>query len=227
MKSPIVFQDLEKELQPVTKYLQGRILNAGCGQRDLTSFFVKNGATTVDNCDLTTPIPDAIICDLVNVPKESDSYDAILCNAVLEHVQFPDRVVAELRRLVKPGGYLVLCIPFLQPYHPKPDYRRYTREGMLELARIHDLEPVEMLPVHTIAQTLTWIYWSYLEERRKRFTRLALWGPLYLWNRFSQDTDFSTQIQANGFQMVVRKAAPASNGNGHHNGKVHSNGVAQ
>ena len=140
MKSPIVFQDLEKELQPVTKYLQGRVLNAGCGQRDLSSFFIKNGATVVDNCDLTTPIQDAIICDLVDVPKESGSYDAILCNAVLEHVQFPDRVVAELRRLVKPGGYLVLCIPFLQPYHPKPDYRRYTKEGMLELARIHDLE---------------------------------------------------------------------------------------
>ncbi len=229
MKTPIVFQDLEKELQPVAKYLQGHVLNAGCGQRDLTPWLVKNGAAKVDNCDLKTPIPNAILCDLVNVPKESGTYDAILCNAVLEHVQFPDQVVAELCRLVKPGGHLVLCVPFLQPYHPKPDYRRYTREGMLELARIYNLEPVEILPVHTIAQTLTWIYWSYLEERRKKFTRLVLWGPLYLWNRMSQNTDLSIRDQANGFQMVVRKMTNGANGNGHSNGHGHtpSKGVTQ
>jgi SAM-dependent methyltransferase len=217
MKSPIVFQDLEKELQPVMKYLHGHVLNAGCGQRDLSSFLRKHGATKVDNCDRKTPIQDAIICDLVDVPKESESYDAILCNAVLEHVQFPDRVMSELRRLVKPTGYLVLSIPFLQPYHPEPDYRRYTREGMLELARIHELETVEILPVHTIAQTLTWIGWSYLEEKRARLLRLLLWGPLYLWNRFSQSTDFDLRNQANGFQMVLRK--PSHNGNGNGNSR--------
>ena len=224
MKTPIVFQDLEKELQPVAKYLQGRVLNAGCGQRDLTPWFVKNGATSVDNCDLKSPIPGAILCDLVSVPKESGTYDAILCNAVLEHAQFPDLVITELSRLVKPGGYLVLCIPFLQPYHPKPDFRRYTREGMLELARIHNLELVEILPVHNIAQTLTWITWSYLEERRKHLLKAALWAPLYIWNRLSTGTDVALQNQANGYQLVAR--TPRSNSNGNGNGMGHSNGHA-
>jgi len=227
MKSPIVFQDLEKELQPVAKYLQGKVLNAGCGQRDLTPWFIKNGAASVDNCDLKTTIPNAILCDLVDVPKESGTYDSILCNAVLEHVQFPERVVAELCRLVKPGGYLVLCVPFLQPYHPKPDYRRYTREGMLELARIYDLEPVEILPVHNIAQTITWITWTYLEEKRKPLLRMALWAPLYLWNRFAPGTDLNIKDQANGFQLVVRKPGHAVNGNGNGHVNGHSNGVAR
>jgi SAM-dependent methyltransferase len=217
MNSPVFFQDLEKELEPVTKYLTNRVLNAGCGDRDISDFLKRHGATQVDNCDRRSSIPNAILCDLVDVPKESDTYDSILCNAVLEHVQFPDRVVDELRRLLKPGAILVLCVPFLQPYHPAPDYRRYSREGMLELARVHNFEVIDILPVHTLAQTVTWIAWTYLAERRKRLLQLMLWLPFYCWNHMSQKTDFGVTEQANGYQMILRKPVPAPvNGTGKH-----------
>ena len=205
MKSPVVFQDLEDELSPVAKHLTGRVLNAGCGNRDLTAYFKANGATQVDNCDLRSSIPNAILCDLVEVPVDSETYDSILCNAVLEHVQFPDRVMAELRRMLKLDGTLVVCIPFLQAYHPAPDYRRYSREGMLELARIHGFEVVDILPVHSLAQTVTWITWTYLGERKSRFLQACLWLPFYAWNRISWKTDFAVREQANGYQMVLKK----------------------
>ncbi|HLG98190.1 MAG TPA: methyltransferase domain-containing protein [Bryobacteraceae bacterium] len=209
MKSPVIFQDLEDELAPVAKYLTGRVLNAGCGDRDISPFLKNHGATRVDNCDRRSSIPDSILCDLVDVPVESNTYDSILCNAVLEHVQFPDRVMCELRRLLKPDGILVVCIPFLQAYHPAPDYRRYSREGMLELARVHDLEVLDILPVHSLAQTITWIAWTYLGERHSRYLQALLWLPFYAWNRLSQKTDFSVIHQANGYQMVLRKTASA------------------
>ena len=212
MNSPVVFQDLEDELRPVAKHLRGKVLNAGCGNRDISPFLIANGAREVENCDRSSSIPNAMICDLGQIPRENAVYDSIVCNAVLEHVQFPDQVLRELDRVLKPGGILVLCVPFLQPYHPRPDYRRYTREGMLELARIYQMEPVEILPVHTIAQTITWIGWSYLEEQRKRFLQVALWLPFYLWNKVSQKTDSRIVHQANGYQLVLRKTASA---NGH------------
>lgn len=207
MRSPVVFQDLEQELEPVLKYLKGKVLNAGCGARDLSQFLLGGGAQEVENCDRKTTIPNAIICDLVRVPRETGAYDSILCNAVLEHVQYPDDVMRELHRLLKPGGILVLCVPFLQPYHPAPDYRRYSREGMEELARIHHFELIEIYPVHTIAQTITWIGWSYLEEKRKRLQQMLFWVPFYLWNRMCHRTDFGLQIQANSYQMVLRKGS--------------------
>ena len=180
MKSPIIFQPLEKELEPVLHYLKGRVLNAGCGERDISDLLKRNGAAVVDGCDRRSSIPGAIICDLVSIPHENESYDSILCNAVLEHVQFPDRVMQEFFRLLKADGSLVVSVPFLQPYHPKPDFRRYSREGMLELARVHGFDVVEILPVHTLAQTITWITWSYLGEKHNHLLQAAVWLPFYL-----------------------------------------------
>lgn len=204
--TPVVFQTLEEELKPVLGYLQGAVLNAGSGSRDITEFLLAHGATSVDNCDVHSAIPNAIIADLTSIPRQDATYDAILCNAVLEHVQYPDRVVQELRRLLKPNGYLVLCIPFMQPNHPCPDdYRRYSRQGMLELARVHDLEVVDIHPVHTVAQTVTWIWWAHLEEQDKRLQQILLWVPFHLWCRLSRSTDFSFKNQANSFQAILRK----------------------
>lgn len=206
MRSPVVFQSLEQELAPTLKYVRGMVLNAGCGDRDLSEFLKRNGAEQVENCDIKTRIQNAIVADLTNIPRPCAIYDTVLCNAVLEHVQFPDKVMCELYRVLKPGGHLILCVPFIQPYHPTPtDYRRYSREGVLELARTHSFETVEMFPVHSLSQTITWIWWTYLGERRKYFQMALLWAPLFLWCRFSQKTDFAIKNQANSYQAVFRK----------------------
>jgi hypothetical protein len=112
---------------------------------------------------------------------------------------------------------MLLCIPFMQPYHPAPDYRRYSREGMLELARVHNLEPLEILPVHTLAQTVTWIWWCHLGEKKGHVQQALLWLPFYLWNRLSQKTDFALCHQSNSYQMVLQK--PAANGNNGHSAR--------
>src|SRR5689334_16094636 len=112
--SPVGFQDLERELGPVARYLCGRVLNAGCGERDISAFLLPHGATSVENCDVSPTLPDAIACELSNIPRPDATYDSALCNAVLEHVRSPDDVLAELYRVLKPGGGVVLGVPFLQ-----------------------------------------------------------------------------------------------------------------
>ncbi len=201
-----IFQPLEQELQPVLKYLTGRVLNAGCGDRDVSPFLLRHQATAVDNCDLHSSIPGATACDLVRIPHPDSSFDSIICNAVLEHVRFSNEVLKELRRLLKPGGHLVLTIPFLQPFHPCPgDFRRFTQDGMVELGRTHQFEVVELLPVHSMAQTITWILWACLQEKGMWLTRKLLKLPLLLWCRMSQRTDFHLRRNANTYQMVLRK----------------------
>jgi hypothetical protein len=112
--------------------------------------------------------------------------------------------MGELHRVLKPGGHLILCVPFMQPYHPTPtDYRRYSKEGVLELAKVHRFEPVEILPVHSLAQTIIWIWWSYLSERRKKLQMALLWVPFLLWCRISHKTDFAVTNQANSYQAVL------------------------
>jgi SAM-dependent methyltransferase len=60
------------------------------------------------------------------MPIASHAYDSALCAEVLEHVD-PERVVAEINRVLKPGGTVVLTMPFIPFIHADPDdYQRYT-----------------------------------------------------------------------------------------------------
>lgn len=60
-------------------------------------------------------------------PIESNSIDHILCTQVLEHVENPEFMVSEIRRVLKPGGTIILNAPFLYPFHGMPnDQARYT-----------------------------------------------------------------------------------------------------
>lgn len=203
---PVHFQPLQYELDQVKQYFHGKVMNAGCGNRDLTAILTGYGATEVVNYDIESTIPDAIIGSLVETPFEDNLFDSIICNAVLEHVPQIDRVMSELARTLKPGGHLVVGVPYLQPYHLNPtDFRRYTRDGLIELGELHGLTTVEVLPVHTIAQTLGWIAWEYALERggiRPYIVYPIVWLATRLFHR----TDLALKNNANTFQAIYTKA---------------------
>jgi ubiquinone/menaquinone biosynthesis C-methylase UbiE len=79
-----------------------------------------------------------IVSPLHSIPRPDGTFDTILCIAVLEHVENPEEVTAEMSRVLKPGGYLVATVPFLQPEHKIPtDFQRYTRDGLSTLVARH------------------------------------------------------------------------------------------
>jgi SAM-dependent methyltransferase len=206
MRFPVNFTTIEDELAPLSRFFSGRVLNAGSGNRDISEILRSWGALVVDNCDIVSSIPNAIICDLCDIPKEDESYDTILCNAVLEHLPYPERVMVELRRLLKPNGVLIVCVPFLQPYHPTPvDYRRYTQSGLEWLATNLNFKVLEIRSVHSFAQNISWLIWAHLDERRLRFLQFALWLPIYLATKIFQNAAPESIAAANSFQIVLKK----------------------
>ncbi|MCU0847181.1 MAG: class I SAM-dependent methyltransferase [Spirochaetes bacterium] len=72
-----------------------------------------------------------IVADGYEVPIRSGSVDSVICKAVLEHVEFPDKLIREMRRVLKKGGHLYVEAPFLFVYHSYPsDFFRYTVTGL-------------------------------------------------------------------------------------------------
>ncbi|MCR9257263.1 MAG: methyltransferase domain-containing protein [Alphaproteobacteria bacterium] len=70
------------------------------------------------------------------LPFKDNSFDAIVSIAVLEHVTDPFACAKELYRVTKPGGKLLVSVPFLQPEHGYPHhYFNMTREGLRRLFR--------------------------------------------------------------------------------------------
>jgi SAM-dependent methyltransferase len=84
-----------------------------------------------------------IVGDGTNLPLADESVDAVTCNAVIEHVSNPAGLVSEMFRVLKPGGFMQLMVPFVFPFHAYPgDYQRYSPSGVLELTRA--FEKVEL-----------------------------------------------------------------------------------
>ncbi len=60
------------------------------------------------------------ICDIVEIPAPSESFDVVLCTEVLEHLPDPIAAVKELARLLGPGGKLLITAPFCSFTHFSP-----------------------------------------------------------------------------------------------------------
>ena len=75
-----------------------------------------------------------VIGDGHQLPFHDNVFDAIINEAVLEHVLEPKQIVDEIYRVLKPGGYVCAAVPFLQGFHASPhDYQRYTVPGFNHL----------------------------------------------------------------------------------------------
>lgn len=66
-----------------------------------------------------------IVSDITKIPVQTASFDAVLCVEVLEHVPEPINALSELSRILKPGGKLILTLPFCSMTHFAP-YFFYT-----------------------------------------------------------------------------------------------------
>jgi len=71
-----------------------------------------------------------LFCDGHDLPFANGVFDAVVTTAVLEHVLYPERVVAEIHRVLKVGGLLYSELPFMQQVHEGAyDFTRYTLSG--------------------------------------------------------------------------------------------------
>jgi|TARA_Y100000031_G_C8236997_1_gene393762 ubiquinone/menaquinone biosynthesis C-methylase UbiE len=99
--------------------------------------------------------PD-IVADIHQMSLESESVDAVICKAVLEHVHSPQKAVDEIYRILKKQGECLAYLPFLYPYHGRKDgykdYYRYTKDGIEYLFR--NFSSIETCPVRGNLETV-------------------------------------------------------------------------
>jgi SAM-dependent methyltransferase len=134
----------------------GLVLDCGAGKRPVYYPNVVN-----------FEIVDYETTDVIGVgealPFEDNSFEAVLSLSVLEHVRDPFACAAEIVRVLKPGGKLICCVPFLQPLHGYPHhYYNMTGQGLRALfeRRLHvdrHIVPHSTLPLYS----LTWFVQSW------------------------------------------------------------------
>lgn len=102
------------------------------------NLYVGGGGRRVEgyvNLDLFAVPGVDVAADAHLLPFPGAVFQRVECDAVLEHVRDPERVMREMERVLLPGGYLHLVTPFCHPFHEYPrDYRRFTPDGLRLLA---------------------------------------------------------------------------------------------
>jgi len=127
-----------------------KILKRGC-------FDIEDYGLPTVYMNLSTAKRPDVKADASEIPFRDDYFDALVCSEVLEHLPSPPQVLKEARRVMKSGGTLLVCVPFLCPIHGDPqDYGRYTETYWTECLQKAGFTDVNIRRQGT--------YWSVLTD---------------------------------------------------------------
>ncbi|MBT3392120.1 MAG: methyltransferase domain-containing protein [Chloroflexi bacterium] len=195
------------------------ILDVGAGRGDFFDGLKGRNALALD----VYPYPEIdMVCDLTRTnPFKSGSVDVILLLNVLEHVYDSKELFAALSQLLKPGGKLLVAIPFMVKMHQIPlDFVRYTHFALEQMATDHGLE-VSVLegfydPMFFLGEGIRNIQWPILRKMRgwRQYVGRALLMGVRILARIMQPVIGPGHVRSpheaislapTGYQIVYRK----------------------
>lgn len=131
------------------------VVGAGTQKAWLDTFFAGRPSLRVVYSDVDVNGDVDLFCDAHELPFRDAVFDGVVVCAVLEHVMYPERAVAELHRVLSIGGAVYSEIPFLQQVHEGAyDFTRYTLSGHRRL--MHGFEEISSGVVGGPGSTLAW-----------------------------------------------------------------------
>jgi SAM-dependent methyltransferase len=118
----------------------------GCGEQPLRlRVEMRGGIYTGIDVTQNKSASVSIIASCTDMPLPDSCFNVVLCTEVLEHVSDSYKAFRELARLLKPGGILIVTMPFTYPLHEEPyDFVRFTPYQIRECAKSNDLQVLEL-----------------------------------------------------------------------------------
>lgn len=158
------------------------------------------------------------VSDITAIPVPDNSYDVILCTEVLEHVPRPVEALAEMARIVKPGGRLFLSAPLgsglhQEPYHFYGGYTDHWYRKFLDEfgCDVEAIEPNHGWFAH-LAQECARFSWTF--ERHKHLhgdhgpALSELMGSTLARYFYALDSKAFMREFTVGFHVTARKRLP-------------------
>lgn len=143
----LVRKSLFNEVTKCSQYITGNILDVGCGSKPYLEQFTKSNSYV--GLEYDSPILKEKKLDVdftyngKDFPFEDNHFDSIVCFQVLEHVFEPEQFIAEIKRVLKKNGRLLITVPFCWDEHEQPfDYARYSSFGLKYLLEKNNFQVI-------------------------------------------------------------------------------------
>ena len=150
-KNWLIWRIDRRHVASVAHLARGRLLDIGCGEQPLRPLFAGRVDRIIGIDHVRTLHPNEkieLFGTALGLPFAEGSFETAVCFQVLEHVPEPLQLLQEARRVLKPGGFLILTAPHIWNLHEQPhDYYRYTLYGLRYLFEKAGLEVVEVRPM--------------------------------------------------------------------------------
>lgn len=135
--------------QAIRAHAGGVLADLGCGRVPLYQCYADlvDEVICIDWENTAHPNPHVDhVADLNEaLPLPDERVDTVLATDVLEHLSRPDQFWAEVTRVLRPGGRLILGVPFLYWLHEQPhDHFRYTSHRLARYCQEHGLELISL-----------------------------------------------------------------------------------
>lgn len=145
----LVLRDRAKPRHSVATHAQGRVLDIGCGDRwaepTLGPGCTYLGLDYPSTVDLGYAGAPDVFGDGLRMPFPDQCFDTVLLMDVLEHLRDAPAAMNEAVRVLRPGGTVILRVPFLYPLHDEPyDFQRWTSHGLCSAMKACGIEVREI-----------------------------------------------------------------------------------
>jgi SAM-dependent methyltransferase len=137
---------LREHVAALAVHVTGATLDVGCGTKPYESLCMSSSyvGLEVDSAFNRRHSKAEYFYDGSAFPFLGEEFDSVLVNQVFEHVFTPDQFLAEIYRVLKPGGVLLMTVPFVWDEHLQPnDFARYSSFGITYLLETHGFGIVE------------------------------------------------------------------------------------
>jgi len=140
-------------------HARGKLLDLGCGHVPYYEMYKFCTTETVcvdwENTLHRNKLLDAVVDINKPLPIKSDSFDTVLLMDVLEHVAHPFELIAEISRVLRPGGKLIVGVPFFYWLHEQPhDFFRYTEFALEYMCESNALHVISLVPYGGVPEIL-------------------------------------------------------------------------
>jgi len=119
----------------LSKWLKGKVLDVGCGIGDFLKF--RPGSVGIDinykniNWCQENEL-NAHLMEIDKIPFENASFDSVMLDNVLEHIEHPEALLSEIHRVLSDSGIFVVGVPGTLGYTMDPDHKAFYNRDRLE-----------------------------------------------------------------------------------------------